>query len=265
MYLKDKIKQSFACAAENYDKAASLQRQVGRALWQQLGELPDSISLLDLGCGTGFMVADVIERQQALPRHCVALDIAEPMLAAAKIKLAKLNPDVNMTYLCADAEALPLSSACVDVAVSNLTLQWCQNLDTAFAEIRRVLVPGGRLAFTTFGSETLQELREAWKKNDNYQHINNFYPLDKLGRLIKQAGFSVNKLATHHHQVKYSTVYDLLRELKQLGASTVMSGHNPSLTGKVALQTMIEAYPQTQDGQIMATFEVITIIAESNG
>jgi malonyl-CoA O-methyltransferase len=49
----------------------------------------------------------------------------------------------------------------VDLAVSNLMLQWC-DLDLAFAEIRRVLKPDGFVSFTTFGPDTLRELRAAW-------------------------------------------------------------------------------------------------------
>ena len=53
--------------------------------------------------------------------------------------------------VCADAQRLPLRSASVDLVFSSLMLQWCQPLDAAFAEVRRVLKPSGFFAFSTLG------------------------------------------------------------------------------------------------------------------
>ena len=64
---------------------------------------------------------------------------------------------------------LPLASASVDLVFSNLMLQWCQPPDAALAEVRRVLRPGGFLAFSTFGPATLQELRSAWAQRRRLQ------------------------------------------------------------------------------------------------
>ena len=64
-------------------------------------------------------------------------------------------------YLCGDIELLPLKDACVGLVWSNLALQWCNDMNHTFSEVRRVLQPGGLFMFSTFGPDTLKELRQA--------------------------------------------------------------------------------------------------------
>ena len=70
-------------------------------------------------------------------------------------------------FLNADAEQLPLRDASVDLVYSNVALQWCNDLEGVFREINRVLRPGGLLMFTTFGPDTLSELRVSWAAADS--------------------------------------------------------------------------------------------------
>jgi malonyl-CoA O-methyltransferase len=263
MLAKTKIKQAFAAASQTYDDVAALQRQVGRTLWQQLGELPINTTLLDIGCGTGFMLTELVNKQQVLPYFSIALDIAEPMLSIAQQNLIKHQ---SITYLCADAERLPLQDQSVDIVISNLALQWCRNLADVFNDINRILKPGGIIGFSTFGAQTLQELKTAWQTVDAYQHVNDFFQAEEVSNTLRQAGFTECSLAVVNHQASYPSVYELMTELKQLGAHTVIDGHNPKLTSKTAMQRMVAAYErQTDGGSIPATFEIISIIAKRAG
>jgi SAM-dependent methyltransferase len=70
-------------------------------------------------------------------------------------------------FVCADIGALPLRGVCIDLAWSNLALQWVNDLPRAFAEFRRVLRVGGLLSFTTFGPDTLREVRAAFAGIDD--------------------------------------------------------------------------------------------------
>src|SRR4029077_10511260 len=88
----------------------------------------------------------------------------------------------------ADAYALPFATASFDLVFSNLMLQWCDDLDAVFAEIARVLKPGGLLLFSTFGPGTLAELREAWAAGDaSSNHVNHFFDAHVLGSALMQA------------------------------------------------------------------------------
>ncbi|MBM4207560.1 MAG: malonyl-ACP O-methyltransferase BioC [Gammaproteobacteria bacterium] len=260
MLAKAKIKQSFASAAQTYDDVAALQRQVGRDLWRQLGALQTDGVLLDVGCGTGFMLTELINQEQMLPNLSIALDIAEPML---QISRRRLMEQASIRYLCADAERLPLLETSVDVVISNLALQWCRHLETVFADIHRILKPGGVFGFTIFGAQTLQELKQAWREVDNYQHVNRFFDDQAINDCLVQMGIKPENIQVVSHSINYPSVLTLMTELKRLGARIVMEGGNPKVTGKGTMQRMIQAYePQMPDGSITATFEVISIKAK---
>ncbi len=64
--------------------------------------------------------------------------------------------------VCADVAVLPFADVQLDLIFSSLCLQWVPDLPVALAEFRRVLRPGGLLLFTSFGPDTLLELREAY-------------------------------------------------------------------------------------------------------
>jgi malonyl-CoA O-methyltransferase len=278
MYLdKAKIRQSFAAASLTYDGVAELQRTVGKELLDT--NEPGSLSgtLLDLGCGTGFLTAKLLASvgyasrtvepaehlengTRCVPyRSVIALDIALPMLQVTRTKLADAP---NVGYLCADAEQLPLTGQIVDGVFSNLALQWCVNLEAVFTDIKRVLKPDGRLIFSTFGPQTLQELKSAWAEVDSYNHVNEFYSGQQLTRFLRLAGYSEIKIETKQYIANYVSALELMKELKKIGAHNVMAGRNKSVTTKTQMQRMIAAYEKHQAGdRIAATFEVIMVSA----
>lgn len=249
---KTKIKKSFGNASKTYDNVAQLQREIGKELLQNF--LPQTLNgnVLDIGCGTGFLT-------HILLRHCenlIALDLAFPML---KITREKLNTKAN--YVCADAENLPFLDESIDTIFSNVALQWCQPIDETLNEIHRVLKKDGSLIFSTFGAETLSELKTAWKSVDNFSHVNDFYTKLELEIALKKAGFSHIEIKNRLHISRYDSVLDLMRELKNIGAHNVNSQRRKNFTPKKALQTMVENYPRNESGEILATFDVICIVA----
>jgi malonyl-CoA O-methyltransferase len=249
---KIKVKQSFGNASQTYDSVAELQRNVGRDLLQMF--LPQNLTgnIVDLGCGTGFLT-------QALLPHCenlIALDLALPMLQTTRGKL-----DDSVNYICADAEQLPFSTDSIDTIFSNLALQWCQPIDKAFNELHRVLKIDGELIFSTFGSKTLCELKTAWANVDDFAHVNDFYTMPQLQTALEKAGFSSLEIKNQTYVSQYDSVLELMRELKYIGAHNVNSQRRKNLTSKKSLQTMISKYPLTESGEILATFDVICIVA----
>ncbi len=249
---KTKIKQSFGNASQTYDTVAMLQRNVGRDLLQLV--LPKNFvgNVVDVGCGTGFLT------QALLPncRHLTALDLALPMLQETREKL-----NHHVSYVCADAEKLPFLTDSIDTIFSNLALQWCLPLDDALNELQRVLKSDGELIFSTFGSKTLCELKSAWAKVDDFTHVNTFYTAPQLQKLLEKAGFVSIEIKNKSYISRYDSVLALMRELKHIGAHNVNSQRCKNLTSKKSLQTMIENYPHDESGKIVATFEVIKIVA----
>jgi len=259
MYLdKARIRRSFAAASVTYDSVAGLQRTVGKELLRSIDVKKLTGTLLDLGCGTGFLTGELLSYSNH--ESTIALDIALPMLQTTQSKLADKH---NILYVCADAEQLPLADQSIDSVVSNLALQWCSNLDAVFTNIKRTLKPEGQLAFSTFGPQTLHELKSAWAAVDNYSHVNDFYSETQLKQFLQQAGFKKIQINSKLYTPRYDSVWTLMQELKHLGAHHVIAGRNNKITTKTAMQQMISAYEKYRvRDQIPATFEVIIVTAK---
>ncbi len=159
--------------------------------------------------------------------------------------------------ICADAQKLPVQSACLDVLYSNLCIQWCENLTELFAEWRRVMKPGALLLFSSFGPDTLHELRSAWAAVDAGAHVNPFFDMHTVGDALLAAGFRDPVLETDRFSLSYSSPSSLLQELKAIGASNALQNRKPGLGGRSALSAMQNAYPRRADGSITATYEVV--------
>jgi malonyl-CoA O-methyltransferase len=259
---KIKVKKSFSAASATYDKVAELQRTVGKALLTGICVNKSAQVIADVGCGTGFISDELLKAVPACPfQTVIALDIALPMLQQARRKLSMHN---QVQYLCADAEALPIIGQSVDIVCSNLALQWCRTPSALFFEFKRILKPGSQLLFTTFGPQTLWELKAAWAEVDDYCHVNAFFSELQLEQALLDAGFSEIHMTTLPYRPMYDSVLDLMQELKALGAHNVTAGRNRKLTTRTQLHHMMTAYEdyRSEDG-IPATFSVITVSAKS--
>lgn len=260
---KNKVKRSFASAARSYDGLATLQRKVGLDLLSKFSltcfsQLDDDKTFLDIGCGTGFLTHELMLKKTV--KQMIAVDIAWSMLQVTRSKLQHID---DVQYICADAEQLPLFNNSVDIIVSNLALQWCQDLVSVFNGFNKILKQQGHLLFSTFGPATLQELKQAWAEVDNYSHVNDFYSTNELSVFLQQAGFKNIQVETKHYRSNYQTVIELMRELKGIGAHNVLSGRHRGITSKSRMQKMVTAYEKYRSNEyIPATYEIIMVSAE---
>ncbi len=251
---------AFERAAATYDEAAVLQREVGARMLARLDYikyLPQSI--LDAGSGTGQGSRELLRRY---PKASVlALDIALAMLQRSQARMPRRwlpflpRP---VTHICGDIEHVPLKSSSIGMVWCNLTLQWTNQPHQVFAEMLRVLQPGGLFMFSTFGPDTLKELRRAYAGTDGYSHVHRFIDMHDLGDMLVVAGFATPVMDMEQISVTYSDVTSLMRDLKSIGAHNVTCGRRQGLTGKSQLQAVARNYEQfRRAGRLPATFEVV--------
>lgn len=254
-YIDKKLsRRSFDKAAQSYDEAAVLQREVATRLTERLEYmLIEPKVILDVGVGTGYCSLDLVERYPTA--QIIALDIAQAMLEQTREKLSANN---NVNYLASDVEQIALADNSVDLVVSSLTLQWCNNFTKAFSELKRIIKPGGCILFTSFGPDALKELRHCWYKVDDDQHVNSFLDMHHVGDALLQAGFEDPVMDNETITVTYKDVYQIMRDLKTIGAHNVLNGRRHSLTGKNRLKAMVAEYETFRENDVLPmSYEIV--------
>ncbi len=267
------VRRAFSRSAASYDAAARLQHAVEARLLDSLDYLDDPAlkreapqRVLDLGCGTGR--ASIAMQKRWPKAELVSLDLAWPMLRqareAAKRSAGWLsNPFARRpAQVCADARALPLAEASVDVLFSNLCLQWVEDLEALFAGFRRVLKPHGLLLVSTFGPETLWELREAFAHADDAPHVSPFADIAGFGDALVRAGFHQPVLDREEETTHYQDLPALMREQRAIGATNALASRRHTLTGRARFAAAADAYEAHRGAHgLPATWEIITAMA----
>ena len=245
-----RVARSFSGAAEAYDSAALLQREVGMNLIERLPKEGSIGKVLDMGCGTGRFLQSI---QQHYPRaNVIALDLALGMVRLAR------HRDPKLQYCCGDAEQLPLCGGRLGLIFSNLTLQWCDNPGGVLQEVRRTLRPGGYFIFSTFAPETLWELRTAWRAADEHTHVHQFVSPLVWQCMADDLGMCWREFSLHRRIKYYRDMRTLLRELKMLGAHNSSRAARRGLTGPRRLAVVESSYEdlRTADG-LPATYQLL--------
>ncbi len=242
-----RIRQRFDAAADGYDKHAALFDEVGRRLLERLDGLrfaPQRV--VDLGCGTATHTLALRERYPKC--RLLALDSAPAMLARAAKRRGRWRPRFDVA--CADAGALPLADASIDLVFASLSLQWREDLAATLSGLRRVMRPRGLLLLTLPGPDTLIELQRAGATVDAGISVH----AQELGDQLTRAGFQEPVLDTDWLTTTHADLAGLLGDLDHLGVGYSMPGGN---------ETTAHALPTTGDGSIPATWEVLYATAWS--
>jgi len=278
---KQQVRDSFNKAADSYDAAAIVQQEVCRRLLERLESLkanPEMI--LDIGSGTGQGSLGLA--RQYPEASIISLDLAENMLNKSRQILHEDNKPSNIVKLlkntlakfsaankkntssaknfqvCGDAECLPFSDASIDLIFSNLSIQWCFDLKHLFYEFRRVLKPGGFMLFTTFGTETLNELKSSWAQVSDKVHVNDFADMHDIGDALYDVQAENPVMDSEKIVLNYQSVRQILLEIKAVGAHNQNFGREQGLMGKSRLQSMYQAYEKFHTTQgYPVTYEVI--------
>ena len=262
---KHRIRSAFDRAANNYDNAARLQRDVclrllthlrSHELFHNSAQARPPPRLIDAGCGTGYGVR--LLGQHWPQAHIVAADFSLRMAALAS---SALPSSAAGAAIVADMESLPLASSVAEGFWSSLAVQWC-DLSCVMREAARVLDAKGWLAVSTLGEGTYGELREAFSRVDQHTHTLGFSTPDQLHSEAARAGFHDIRLQRETITLHYPDLRTLLGAVKAIGANSLGTGRRPGMMGKAAWQTLTAAYEthRTADG-LPASYDVILLTA----
>jgi malonyl-CoA O-methyltransferase len=254
--LKSRVRRSFEKSAADYDRHAPYQIETARQLADRIadGPLPAG-PMVDAGCGAGALTGALADRGIAV---AVACDLAFNMVR--RVEREKRVPVAQ-----ADAEALPFADRSVGAVVSNMMIQWLPDPSAAFAEMRRILRPGGRLYLTTLGAGTLAEMRQAMEAvvGEGGGVFHPFLPLDRVIRSAEGAGFSVAVAESVLDRRVYADPFVLLKGLKGVGAQNATGLAAKGLGRRRAMTAFADDYLRrfATPGGVFATYETLYLFA----
>lgn len=255
---KQRVRDDFSKAAASYDIAAVLQREVCERTLERVDMLKlQPRRVLDVGTATGRSLKGLASRFP--DSSMVACDLALPMLL-----WCRRHHDAGYTnaLVCNDAEQLPFANESVDLIFSSSTFQWCVNLPQVFSECMRVLRIEGVLIFSTFGPDTLHQLRDSFARLDDYRHVHEFVDMHHIGDMLLAEHFTDPVVDMEMIDIQYQSLPQLLQDLKDTGSRGKFGSTHataPGLMGKQKYRTLVQAYEEYRldNGMLPASYEVI--------
>jgi len=180
----------------------------GAAHYDDLGELPDGAALASLGCGNPTAVADLQPGESVLDLgsgggidvllsarrvgptgHAYGLDMTPEMLALAR-RNANDAGATNVEFLQGQIEHIPLPDRAIDVIISNCVINLSPDKPAVFAEMHRVLRPGGRIGISDVITDDHLTDNERLARGSYVGCIAGALPITQYEAGLRTAGFT---------------------------------------------------------------------------
>ncbi len=242
---------------------ALLEREVARRMAERLDYIRITPAVIaDVGCGDGADLAVLGERYPQALRVGVdfatsRLSLARPRGGLLKRLLGRARDPAQPLAIAAHAHTLPLARASVDMAWSNLTLNWLSDPQPALAELHRILAVDGMLMFSTLGPDTLKELRHAFDDAAG-RRVHRFIDMHDIGDVLVRTGFGDPVMDMEVITLTYPDIDTLLDDLRRSAWNNASIARPRGLTGRQTWQRMRERLQaQFRNGRLPTTFEVV--------
>ena len=166
----------------------------------------------------------------------------------------------------AEGDRLPLEPASLDLAVSLLSMQEMNDIPGFLIQVRRALKPDGLFIGAMAGAGTLAELRDALLAAETQlaggasPRVLPLADVRDAGALLQRAGFALPVADHDDLTVRYATMFDLIRDLRAMGATNVLSGRSRKPTSREFFARAAAIYADRfsdPDGRVRATFSFI--------
>jgi malonyl-CoA O-methyltransferase len=241
-------------AAADFGAAAFLHAQAREELLRRLEPVKlTPKTVLDLGGGPG--VAARLLADHYRKASVTLVDRSPTMLEQAARRRGWWR---RFECLEADATALPLADASVDLVYANFLLPYLAEPADLFDEVRRVLKPRGYFVFSTLGAGTLEALKEVFAAVDHRPHVIEFQDFHDVGDALSRSGFVAPVLDAERLTVTYRDLKDLCRDLR-VSAAPLPANARKTLTGtrRWAAATAEFARRRQADGRVPVGCELV--------
>jgi malonyl-CoA O-methyltransferase len=260
MSFVNSVTKRFSMAANKYHEHARLQRSIAEQLVKKFNPQRNFENILELGCGTGFLTALILEKYPFA--HIDAVDISLDMIEEAK---RYLNYNDRVSWYFEDARRYSKQST-YDFICSSSAIQWMTPLDQMFKHISILLDTTGELCFSIMLHQTLNELRLIRKSVTPHKlPSSSLLGLSEIEGLMHRAGLKVAFSEEHFFRQSYDNVKSFLNSIHMLGftGGIYSQGINKHLVrGELnELMNLYEDNYRAVDGSVYATFHVGFITA----
>src|SRR3954470_8140129 len=220
--IHDTVREHYAAAAIRATHGSSCcsgPETIGANLYSALerDELPDAAILASLGCGNPTAVADLHPGERVLDLgsgggidvllsanrvgptgRAFGVDMTDEMLALAQANAARAGA-TNVEFLKGHIEALPLPAESIDVVISNCVVNLAADKGAVFAEIARVLRPGGRIGISDIVAEDTLSAEERAERGSYAGCIAGALSISEFRAGLEDVGFTDVSITPSHN------------------------------------------------------------------
>lgn len=261
---QQQITMAFGAAAETYGDRAPLQKFCAQLLLElldpqlQLTGLRDG-PILEIGCGTGFLTAGLIDRFGGIWPLEIS-DIAPEMVKVCEDRFQD-SPYQPLQFQVLDGEALRSEGQQYALIASNFVIQWFRDPLASLLNLLQALLPGGWLVVSFPSCHSFRQFQQLCEKLDCPYPINPLPdPRPILGTLwpITQECL----FQQHFIPVQYANPREFLRHFKAIGANTNLSGQHLST---VQLRQLLRTWEAQSPGEVEIDYHVALLAVQRKG
>lgn len=198
---KKLIAESFDRGVDHYDDHTAIQKQAAHKL-MTLVPYMEPQSILEIGCGTGYLTKMIKYRYPN--SKITAVDISKNMIANCQQKINDVD------FIVADGEGYSTNKK-FDLILSNMTMQWFDDVKQGLDHLKTLLRPSGSLVFSGLGKDSFHE----WNQVNNRSGF------------IK-SDVQNNTKSEDKSKIQYKSGLDFLRSIKIIGAGQPILNHKRS-------------------------------------
>lgn len=254
------VARNFSAAASSYERWADPQRRTARRLMNMLSPTGRVNSILDVGCGTGFLVELLHDRY---PEACIlGIDIAPEMVNICLKRWAHVG---SLSFQVADAERFDTQQP-FDLITSSFCFQWFSARVQSIGRLAGMLKSGGLFALAVPVAGSLVELHESYQTvlREEMPGLEYASP-DIYINALDGAGFKLLLAREEAVQCVYKSGLDALRSFKGVGALFKHHwGYSPRSASEVQkVARYYEHHHALAHGRVPVTYQVLYLVVES--